>query len=239
MSVLYKYCAVSMQDLLLEAKNPRFASSTEMLSFQKKQPRYQIMHFFNYKFITSIAIPNNVTIIGTEAFSGCSNFVNIVIPDSVISIGASAFLECNNLISIVFEDAFDQYGTGSYYEWNQKKGRDEITVTDPSINALYFTTTYIYDYWYKNQLNDQHCAMFCSEMLWMSTIIKNVFIQCSIFELIGGTAVISGAVFFCKMKKPYNGFVFVYYHFIRNFTSFFLQILIQDIVHPHSPSLNY
>lgn len=65
------------------------------------------MHFFNYKFITSIAIPNNVTIIGTEAFSGCSNFVNIVIPDSVISIGASAFLECNNLISIVFEDAFD------------------------------------------------------------------------------------------------------------------------------------
>ena len=50
--------------------------------------------------LTSVDIPNGVTVIESYAFEGCSSLANIVIPNSVTNIGSSAFSGCNSLESI-------------------------------------------------------------------------------------------------------------------------------------------
>ena len=54
--------------------------------------------------LTSIAIPNSVTSIGNDAFSNCSGLTSIIIPNSVISIDERAFSNCTSLTSITIPD---------------------------------------------------------------------------------------------------------------------------------------
>ena len=53
--------------------------------------------------LTTVTIPNTVTSIGYDVFSGCSGLAKVTIPDSVTSIGNSAFYNCNSLIEITFD----------------------------------------------------------------------------------------------------------------------------------------
>ena len=61
--------------------------------------------FYNCSSLTSIVIPNGVTVIAYETFSGCSSLENVTIPDSVTSIGHLAFYNCSNLKSIAIPAA--------------------------------------------------------------------------------------------------------------------------------------
>lgn len=56
--------------------------------------------FSGYKNLESVTIPNSVIKIDEGAFRSCSNLTNITIPDSVTSIGESAFERCSNLVSV-------------------------------------------------------------------------------------------------------------------------------------------
>ncbi|MBQ3043137.1 MAG: leucine-rich repeat domain-containing protein [Alistipes sp.] len=42
-------------------------------------------------------IPNSVTEIGPDAFSGCENLKSITIPENVTTLGTRAFSGCHNL----------------------------------------------------------------------------------------------------------------------------------------------
>ena len=57
--------------------------------------------FTEYKNLTSITIPDGVTSIGYNAFWSCKNLTSVEIPDSVTSIGDSAFGECYKLKTVV------------------------------------------------------------------------------------------------------------------------------------------
>ncbi len=55
-------------------------------------------------------IPEGVTSIGEDAFSGCSNLTTITIPDGVTSIGDYAFLHCSSLTSINLPESVTSIG---------------------------------------------------------------------------------------------------------------------------------
>ena len=50
--------------------------------------------------ITSVVIPDSVTIIDSSAFSDCTSLTSVTIPNSVTSIGIGAFSNCDSLTSI-------------------------------------------------------------------------------------------------------------------------------------------
>ena len=75
--------------------------------------------------LTSITIPDSVTIIGEDAFGDCTSLTSVTIPDSVTSIGWYALGGCTNLTSITYDgtieewnaiskDGFWIYNTGNY-----------------------------------------------------------------------------------------------------------------------------
>ncbi|MDD3523238.1 MAG: leucine-rich repeat protein [Candidatus Cloacimonetes bacterium] len=61
--------------------------------------------FENCTNLTSVIIPNSVTSIGNYAFSGCSGLTSVTIPNSVTSIGYSAFENCTNLTSVIIPNS--------------------------------------------------------------------------------------------------------------------------------------
>ena len=70
--------------------------------------------FSGCKGLTSVTIPNSVTNIGSEAFSGCSGLSSITIPNSVTSIGVGAFSECYHLTSITIPNSVTSIGKGTF-----------------------------------------------------------------------------------------------------------------------------
>ncbi|MBQ8714852.1 MAG: leucine-rich repeat protein [Prevotella sp.] len=59
-------------------------------------------------------IPNSVTSIAYNAFSGCTNLVSIEIPNSVTSIGSNAFSGCTNLASIEIPNSVTSIGSDAF-----------------------------------------------------------------------------------------------------------------------------
>ena len=83
--------------------------------------------------ITSISIPNTITVIGYRPASGCINLSAITIPKSVTSIGTSAFHGCESLATVTFDpdSALESIGEQAF------RGCDDlIAVTIPKTVKL-------------------------------------------------------------------------------------------------------
>ena len=59
-------------------------------------------------------IPENVTSIGAEAFSGCDSLKSISIPDGVNSIGNGAFMQCSSLETVAFSGSVVKIGASAF-----------------------------------------------------------------------------------------------------------------------------
>jgi hypothetical protein len=64
--------------------------------------------------LTAVAIPNGVTSIGYNAFSGCRALASVAIPDSVTEVGGNAFSSCYNLVTVTV--------SAHPIEWKNKDG---------------------------------------------------------------------------------------------------------------------
>ena len=69
--------------------------------------------------LTTIEIPNSVTIIEKRAFAYCKGLKSIIIPDSVTSIRAAAFCNCIRLISIEIPKSVTQIGNNAFEGCNK------------------------------------------------------------------------------------------------------------------------
>ena len=83
--------------------------------------------FYNCDDLTSITIPNGVTIIGHSAFYGCRGLTSITIPNSVTSIGDSAFNSCTGLTSITIPNSVTSIGD---YTFQGCTGLASVTIPD-------------------------------------------------------------------------------------------------------------
>ena len=61
-----------------------------------------------------MVIPNSVTSIGSDAFSGCKSLTSVVIPNSVTGIGWSVFESCENLTSVVIPNSVTYIGSYAF-----------------------------------------------------------------------------------------------------------------------------
>ena len=64
--------------------------------------------------LTSVAIPNSVTIIDDDAFNGCIGLTSATMPDSVTRIGCEAFSECISLTSVIIPDSVTIIDDGAF-----------------------------------------------------------------------------------------------------------------------------
>ena len=79
--------------------------------------------------IKSVTIGNNVTSIGTNAFSNCSNLATVIIDESckLESIGADAFRGCSSLTSIRIPRSLESIGGDAF---NECASLDAVYITD-------------------------------------------------------------------------------------------------------------
>ncbi len=75
----------------------------------------------------TIIIPDNITSIGSYAFSWCHRLKSIIISDNVNSIGGSAFFGCSGLTSVVIPDNVTYIGD---YAFSGCNGLTNITIPD-------------------------------------------------------------------------------------------------------------
>ncbi len=65
--------------------------------------------------LTSVTIPNSVTSIGYYAFYNCTGLTSVTIPNSVTSIGESAFQNCTGLTSVTIPNSVTSIGRSAFY----------------------------------------------------------------------------------------------------------------------------
>ena len=69
---------------------------------------------FQYKTLTSVTLPSDLTEIGDEAFYACEGLKKITIPSEVTAIGYQAFMHCKNLSTVELNDDLRVIGTRAF-----------------------------------------------------------------------------------------------------------------------------
>ncbi len=82
--------------------------------------------------LTSVTMPNSVANIGDWAFANCTGLTSVTIPDSVTSIGWEAFSGCTGLTSVIIPKSVTSIGEGAF---SGCAGLAEITVD--ALNSVY------------------------------------------------------------------------------------------------------
>ena len=133
---VFLYCS-SLTEITVEKNNEKYSSLDGNL-YNKNQTI--LIQYAIGKNEISFVIPEGVTSIKDNAFSGCSNLESIYIPDGITSIGNSVFINCSNLTSISVDTNSAHYSSLNGNLYNKDKtvliqyalGKEDTSFTVPS-----------------------------------------------------------------------------------------------------------
>ena len=95
------------------------ASNINPMAYGQSSPLYYAHNLYlvengEAKLLTDLIIPDCITSINEDAFSGCFSLRSVTIPDSVTSIGYRAFYRCSRLTSITIPDSVTSIGEEAF-----------------------------------------------------------------------------------------------------------------------------
>ena len=73
-----------------------------------------------------IVINEGATIVGAQAFNGCSNITSVNMPNTIITIGGSAYRNCTNLKTAKLPDGIQTIGGGAFFRCSNLLDEIEI-----------------------------------------------------------------------------------------------------------------
>ena len=77
--------------------------------------------FYGCSEITSVTLPKNLTLIGSNAFAECTNLKSIIIPENVETICAFAFYGCDALETVTLPDDIEEIHSGAFRDCKSLK----------------------------------------------------------------------------------------------------------------------
>ena len=111
--------------------------------------------------LTGVLIPNSVTMIQDNAFFGCKSLASITIPDSVTDIEMQAFCNCASLKSVTIPASvtnIGDYAFGYNSSFNTDSWTSEMLKID-GFKINYVKNTYGHYYATKNGFSDEACII--------------------------------------------------------------------------------
>ena len=106
----------NLTSINVDSGNPIYSSMDGNL-FDKDKT--SLILYATGKTDTAYTVPNGVTWIHDNAFSGCTSLTSVTIPDSVTGIGISVFSGCENLTSINVDNGNPDYCSVEGYLFNK------------------------------------------------------------------------------------------------------------------------
>ena len=107
--------------------------------------------------LTGVSIPNSVTMIRDRAFFDCNSLASITIPDSVTDIELQAFCNCTSLKSVTIPASVTYIGDEAFGYYSDIDGSEIKKVDGFKIN--YVKNTYGHYYATKNGFSDEDCLL--------------------------------------------------------------------------------
>ena len=65
--------------------------------------------------ITSISLPNTISVMGDACFESCSRLESVTLPAGLTSLGNSCFYDCRNLASVTLPEGITTLGVNCFY----------------------------------------------------------------------------------------------------------------------------
>ena len=110
--------AITFQPTLTELplEYIRYFPYIEYLSFEGNQSIYEIpaYSFSNNQYLSTVILPDKLTVIGNEAFYNCDALSSITVPGTLIRIGDQAFYSCNLLNKLVLPTSLTEIGAYAF-----------------------------------------------------------------------------------------------------------------------------
>lgn len=102
----------SLISITVDKDNPNFSSDERGVLFNKHKTK--LIQYPAANTQKSYTIPNSVTSIGINAFSGCKSLTSVDIPNSIPNIDYNVFSDCTSLMNVVIPDSVTKIGGRSF-----------------------------------------------------------------------------------------------------------------------------